>query len=483
MPYNFTKPFFIVIFLFLIGLPIYPQSTQEIPGLGKLKLKTLNFDIPSPIQKNLDYNSTLFELEDSESPLMTLKFYFANGLQNESIERAGYLNALTHLIEMAGPRGMEGPKFSEALIELEMTLGIEMGEKVWVLEAKFPKKNLDKALALLQKLILEPALPQSYLKDIKNEMLVEIEQRNERVESIASRYLNALLFPGQRKGYSLTKKDVENLNLNEIKREHAWRINPQDMYITFTGPIKNVHLSVKLKPLLQAWKSKSIFDPFRAKDIFEGMTLSKINEKYRGKIILVNKNFPQAVVRVGSYLPPHNDSRFYSLQVGNMILGGGGFTSRLMQKIRNQEGLAYYAYSANHFEAEYGIFTSGCGTRSDQLDRALEMLLKEIENITKGVTPMELELARDSILNAYIFQFESSEKIVSETLRFRLHKMPSDYMQLFPKAIARVTSNEISKSSSYWQNPYVIVVGSKDLEKKLSRLKPVIVKELDEPLF
>ena len=377
----------------------------------------------------------------------------------------------------------EGAKFSERLTELDMVLDVDVGEQFWSIEIKLPKNNFDDGLTLLEELFEHPALPENYLKNIQNNLLLEIKQSNERAESIAQKYLAELLFPKQRKGYSLKNSDIEKLNISNLKKELAWRTFPDGMYITFTGDITQIDIESKLANLINILSKNSIQNPKQYKDETSQTKFSILNNTYRDKIILINKNLPQAIVRMGNYLPPHNSKEFFSLQVGNNILGMGGFNSRLMQKIRNKEGLAYYAFSTNIFEADYGLFIAGCGTRSEFLDKAINMMLYEISNMKNGVSVDEIKLAKDSIVNGYIFQFDNVFKITSEIIRFKFHNMPENYLEIFSKKIVNVKEEEIIKNSNFLENPFIIVVGSKNLEGKLSKIRPVIIKELNEPLY
>jgi len=199
-------------------------------------------------------------------------------------------------------------------------------------------------------------------------------------------------------------------------------------------------------------------------------------------IYLVPFPAQQAVIAVGSNLPQHNHSDFFALQTMNYILGGSSFNSRLLSEIRTKRGLAYYTYSHNTFYKDIGHFVGMCGTGIDSTPRALSLILNTIDGMASGVTNRELMLAHESIPNSLIYEFENPENYMENYLRFRNHNMPDNYLKIFPNKIRSVGIEEIKKAAAYTKsrNLYIVVVGPKNLEKSLSKIRPVKIIESEE---
>ena len=469
--------------------PISAQASKgnEQPKiLQGLQFKPLQFDLPRPKVIRLAYNTTLLKLENAELPILQLSLHFPNGLQHEQILRAGIFQATLQLLEKGGTQKLPGAKFSSTLNRLGASVSLHEGRESWIIKLKVLRPYFDQAFRLLRQLLLTPALPANELENIKNSLIVGIQSRNEKPAKIARESLKELLYPGHRLGYRLQEADIKRLKLKDMQNELLQRIRPDNMYITAVGALQGLALEKKyLTPLLQALKQKAQAKKPMPQFSLNAQALRKRNHSYHGKILLITKPAAQAAIRIGAYLPAHNHPDFYALQVANYILGGGSFTSRLVKKVRVEQGLAYYTYSYNSFSAEHGIFRVGSGTRINRAARALQLILQEIAFMNKQVKTEELLLAKDSILNGLIFQFDTTQKIVSSHVRFRLHQMPTNYLQNFPKQIRMISEKDLVKVANYWQpeDLYIVVVGPASLQKELQKIRPVLIKAPEENIF
>ncbi|MDH5656360.1 MAG: insulinase family protein, partial [Spirochaetia bacterium] len=184
------------------------------------------------------------------------------------------------------------------------------------------------------------------------------------------------------------------------------------------------------------------------------------------------------VIFTGTYVPPHNSPDFYALQAGNYILGGGSFNSRLMREIRTIRGLAYYAYSRNIFQKKTGYFASGAGTRIDKVSESLSLMLEIIGGMKAPVKEQELDLARESIINSLVFQFDNPEDILDNEIRFINHGMPENYLKMFPEKINALSREQISKAFQKHiktDSMHIAVAGPASLKAELETIRPVIV--------
>ncbi len=453
--------------------------------LKGLKFEPLEFDFPTPKYSSGPGKISLIELEDKELPFVSLSFHFTNGTQQESLNQAGFLNVGLQLLQQGGTTNVKGHHFSTALTELGASVDLYAGYQSWSLSLKVLKHNFNQAFDLVSKLLLEPALPENQFKDIQNSLLVEIIQKREKPESLARLRIRQLLYPGLRRGHPLEKQDVERMSTKGLRADLLRRIHPEGMYVVMVGDIQSLNIKEKIGLLFKQLSTK-VSGPPLVKEEFTRKLAEQRNQKYHSKILLIAKDVTQTVIRIGAYLPAHNHQDFYALQVANYMLGGGSFVSRLMRKVRVEKGLAYYAYSYNRFGADDGIFYAGCGSRNPKAAEALALMLQEIEAVrSKGLTAAELSLAKESLLNGIVFQFDTASKIASEEVRFRLHKMPKQYLQNFPSKIRSIRNKDILQMDSYLkpENLYIVVVGPASLEQQLQNIRPVIVKKPHEKLF
>jgi len=169
----------------------------------------------------------------------------------------------------------------------------------------------------------------------------------------------------------------------------------------------------------------------------------------------------------------------------NFILGGGGFTSRLLQEIRSTKGLAYSVWS--YFiggENDKGFFLTGGETKAassfEFISATRDIIRRMIE---KGVSDKELMLAKESILNSFIFGFDKDVKIVSKYVWLEYNNLPPDYLEKFRDNIQKVTRSDVKKTAKKYLHPdemIILAVGDKSLiGEDLGRIGPVTVIDLE----
>ena len=182
-----------------------------------------------------------------------------------------------------------------------------------------------------------------------------------------------------------------------------------------------------------------------------------------------------------------NNPDYFSVDVMNDVLGGG-FASRLVKTIRTEKGLAYsvgggIGASFNH----PGIFRIAMGTKSPTTVDAIQALYAELNGMltAKPITPEEVREAKDSILNRFIFNFDSKDKVLGERMLYEYYGYPADYLERFRAGIEKSTSDDANRVAHKYVHPQqfaVLVVGNQaEFGKPLSSLGPVTPIDISIP--
>ena len=158
------------------------------------------------------------------------------------------------------------------------------------------------------------------------------------------------------------------------------------------------------------------------------------------------------------------DPDYFPLYVGNYILGGGGFVSRLMQEVREKRGMAYSVYSYFMPMQQPGAFQIGLQTKKEQADEALQLVHKTLhEFIGKGVTEKELLAAKQNIVNGFPLRIDSNRKILDYLSMIGFYHLPLNYLDEFSNKVNRVTVAEIRAAFGRKINPDLlatVIVGA-----------------------
>jgi zinc protease len=138
------------------------------------------------------------------------------------------------------------------------------------------------------------------------------------------------------------------------------------------------------------------------------------------------------------------DKDFFALTVGNYILGGGGFVSRIYREVREQRGLAYSSYSYFNPMTQPGPYIAGLQTRKDQTDEALKVVRETIATFLRdGPTEAELKAAKDNLIGGFALRIDNNRKILDNLSMIGYHQLPLDYLDTWTAQVSRVTVADI----------------------------------------
>jgi zinc protease len=152
----------------------------------------------------------------------------------------------------------------------------------------------------------------------------------------------------------------------------------------------------------------------------------------------------QSHIQIGAPALERDDPDYFALMVGNYVLGGGGFVSRLMQEVREKRGLAYSVYSYFMPLAQQGPFQLGMQTQKAQTDEALKLVRSTVEEFLRtGPTPRELKAAKDNLIGGFPLRIDNNRKILDNIAMIGFYELPADYLDTWTKKVGSVTAEEI----------------------------------------
>lgn len=179
---------------------------------------------------------------------------------------------------------------------------------------------------------------------------------------------------------------------------------------------------------------------------------------------LIEKDLTQSTIVLGHTGISRTNPDYYAVTVMNYILGAGGFSSRLMDSIRDKQGLAYGIMS--HFDARLmpGAFFINLQTRTDVTNQAIMGVLAEIKGMRDApVTDQELNEAKSFIIGSFPLRVDSSAKLANVLAQVELYNLGLDYFTNYPKAIEKVTKEDVLRVAKQYLDPQhyaLVVVGS-----------------------
>jgi predicted Zn-dependent peptidase len=190
---------------------------------------------------------------------------------------------------------------------------------------------------------------------------------------------------------------------------------------------------------------------------------------------------------MGSFTVNQTHPDYFPFTVLNFVIGGGGFTSRLMSEIRSNRGLAYSVGSVYRAEIDYGLFATYCFTKSESTLESVTLISEILKQVKQeGITPEELERAKNSILNNFIFEFTTPFQIVNKQVAIAFDNLPKDFLEIYRERITAVTLEEVNAVAQKYLHPdqmlLVVVGNSEHFDSPLSQWGPVKEISLEEIL-
>ena len=208
-----------------------------------------------------------------------------------------------------------------------------------------------------------------------------------------------------------------------------------DARVTLVGAVAREQADRLVGRLLQGWREQGC-DPLPpVPEVAALERAQRISEPYAAA---------QAQVFVGQPGMARSDPDFLALTVGNHILGGGGFTSRLMQEIREKRGLTYGVYSYFSPGRHAGAFTVGMQTRPDQARQAVDLIHEELRRfVQEGPTEEELVQAKTSLVNGFALRLDSNRKLLDNVAALAWNDLPLDYLDTWPRQVAAIGREQV----------------------------------------
>lgn len=331
---------------------------------------------------------------------VTLGFFFKKGSRHEPDE----LNGMSHFIEHTVFKGTENRNALEIAIETDR-LGGNLDAFTMHEETDFAIKVVDKQIAqafdLLADILVNPLFDAKELKREQRVIIEEIKMTEDSPEDYLGEIFNEKLFPDHPLGLSIagTPKTVRTFNHDVTRNFHEETFQPQNLIIAAAGNVEHRQL-VDLATEAFSRKSKVIPREPETEAVSPQISAPIVIKK--------NKNLEQAHLIIATpFVNAKDEKRYAADLLANII--GGGVSSRLWQKVREERGLAYSVGASAAMYQDCGVFSIYAATSPKQIEEVLDISLKEIRKIVRdGITPQELELMKEQSIASILLGLEDS---------------------------------------------------------------------------
>jgi zinc protease len=288
------------------------------------------------------------------------------------------------------------------------------------------------ALQLMRAALTAPTFPTAALTREKSRTVAAIQEAETRPSSMAARRFQQAMYPGHPYGAIATVDSVTSLTREDVINFWRTHYTAPRAVISIIGAVDRNAAENIAALLSEQLPAATTVSELPAVSLPEASTTT------------VPHPAMQSHIQIGMPALKRGDDDFFALQVGNYILGGGGFVSRLMQEVREKRGYAYSVYSYFDPRKFEGPFEIGLQTKREQAGAAIKLVNATLDDFLKtGPTAKELQAAKQNLIDGLALKLDSNAKILGTLAMIGFYDLPLDYLDTYPDKIAAVTAAQV----------------------------------------
>jgi len=388
-------------------------------------------------------------------PMLDVSLDLDAGARRDPVGRAG-LASMTAGMLARGVRGMDEPAIADAFADLGAQRGGGAGaDRAGVsLRTLSSPREREAAVALLARLVSEPVFPEALLARERERTIQALREARVRPDAIAQRAFWAAMYPQHPYGREPTPESVAAITRDDLVDFHRRHYGASRAVVSMIGAITRAEAESIADTLTRGLPRGETPAPLPPVSMPEPSTRRIAHPASQSHIL------------IGAPALERGNPDFFPLTVGNYVLGGGGFVSRLTAEVRDKRGLSYSVYSYFSPMAQAGPFVLGLQTQQAQTEQALEVVRATLERfVREGPTEAELEAARQNLVGGFALRIDSNRKILDNLATIGWYRLPLDWLERWPDAVRRVTVAQVRDAFARTIDPrrlVTVVVGAGD---------------------
>jgi len=433
-----------------------------------MKFSPLEFEPPEAEKFVTENGLIVYFLEDHQLPILTLNAYFHGGAVHDPEDKAG-LGGITATLLRSGGAGDRMPDQVDMDLDfVGASISSSADDDYLSLSMRVLKKDIELGFEILSDMLIKPSFDSSkFALEISNRK-DRIRRQNDDPHDVSRRVYYQTVYTGHPYGVYPTLVSVDNINRSDVAAQHKHFYNPDNCIMAVSGDIKPEELKNIIEKYFGGWKKAGI----------KIESPPPAETRYKPGVYYAEKDINQANIRFGHLCMTDKNPDRFPMDVMNFALGGGDFSSRLVKQVRTTAGLAYSTGTYLYNRPLMGTLFGYCQTKADQLSAALEMMIDIIGEVREnGITAEEMELAKESIINSYVFNYDTPAKLVNARALLELQGFPADQLTRDIEAYQAVTLEKCNEVAGYYLNTdniVIVITGNEKLfDKPLETFGPV----------
>ncbi|GAB4504372.1 MAG: hypothetical protein Fur0043_13660 [Anaerolineales bacterium] len=388
------------------------------------------------------------------SPSVVVNGYLPAGSLFDPDEKLG----LADFTSAALMRGTHKRNFQQLYDALE-SVGASFGYEAGIHNAGFSGRSLAEDLPLLLEImtetLLQPAFPVDQVERLRAQLLTGLAIRAQDTSEMASIQFDEILFEGH--PYSRVEEGwpetIQAITRDDLVEFHRRYYGPKGMVIAIVGAVQPEEAVGQVESFLGGWQNRVQPD---APTLPEPRRLA---ETVRRQHVIPGKS--QSDLVIGTNGPKRRDSEYMAASLGNNILGQFGLMGRIGDVVREQAGLAYYAYSRLNAGIGPGSWYVSAGLNPSNVERAAELIVQELKRfVDEGITAEELADSQANYIGLLPLSLESNAGVAGALLNIERYDLGLDYYRQYPDLVRAVTVEEVREAARKFITPTRLAIAT-----------------------
>ena len=406
----------------------------------------------------------VYLVESPVIPMVDVQIDFDAGSRRDPAGQSGLASAVASMaskgVKAAGSEPALGENgLGEAWADLGASFEANADNDTlhYVLRSLTDPSLLDKAARLAARQIGEPSFPADVWSRDRARWSASIKESLTRPATVAHHAFEAAVYGSHPYGVQTTAETLARISVADMQAFHTQHIGACRAKVSIVGAVSRTQAQALVATLLSRLPASTGCAPLPPVGEIAALTApAELNIPFTSA---------QAHVLIGQPGFQRRDPDFLALLVGNHILGGGGFVSRLTHEVREKRGLSYSVYSYFAPGLHAGAFTVGLQTRPDQAAQAVQVSRDVIARfVAEGPTEAELRAAKDNLIGGFALRIDSNRKLLGNVANIAWNDLPLDYLDQWVKKVEALTVADVRNAMARKLQPermVTVVVGGK----------------------
>ncbi len=434
------------------GLATAQEDMDLVPAYeAEQNIDSSLMPLPDVTKKTLKNGLTIYYLPSDELPVVSVQLSMPGAGLYCPLDKAGLVDFMSGLVDM-GTETRNAQDIAGAMDFIGGTLWTNSGYNACGVGINVLKRDLETGLEIMSDVVMNATFPQEEIERQRQQWMSGLMMEKDEPGQIADKAWTRFVY-GPQHPYGLpqngARASVQSFTRDDMVEMYGMLFTPKNAVMVVAGDIEPKKAHKQIKKFFGDWNGPELPAP-----MFDDPA-----EKPGGKILVVDK--PDAVqtqIRMGYILAPKNLNHedYYAFNLMNYLFGGGGFSSHLMLKVRNELGLTYGAYSYLDSRRQKGAYTIETYTGTENTGTMLDEVFGVIDNVmAEGFTEEELNDAKAYIIGTYVMGFETPRQVGGKFINALLFDLgdPEDYIINYRKRYNDVTLDDVQAAAEKYLQP------------------------------